>query len=161
MKFNFFLRLVLLIVSASITKSTYAIEKFTANGPTVKDNVTGLVWARCSVGQNWDGNICTGEIKKMAYEQAVEYAKNQKGWRLPNKDELESLIDKERKEQQKSPTIDMRAFPNTGTDVKEYWSSSLYLDNPYYAWIVDFGYGRVYGYFRYGDGAVHLVRAND
>jgi hypothetical protein len=64
-------------------------ERFIAQGDTVKDTETGLVWKRCSEGQTWDGNTCIGETIKTD----IEHAKNlvTKGWRLPTVRELASL----------------------------------------------------------------------
>ena len=54
----------------------------------------GVEWLRCSVGQTWNGETCTGEIVKLNHDaivDAIRLANEQLGgeWRLPNLDELE------------------------------------------------------------------------
>ncbi|MDD5359901.1 MAG: DUF1566 domain-containing protein [Sulfurovaceae bacterium] len=51
-------------------------------------------------------------------------------WRLPSVDELKSIIDKKNKPAFKS------IFKNATN--KRYWSSSPYMSDPKYAWLVDF-----------------------
>ncbi len=69
-------------------------------GSTIKDTQTGLIWMRCSVGQEWDGRTCTGEVRTAELNEARTYAKllNEDGgfagarnWRVPTVDELQSL----------------------------------------------------------------------
>lgn len=62
---------------------------------TAKDIETGLMWMRCSVGQEWDGKTCTGEAKEFTWEAAQEARVNFAGysdWRMPTVDELRTLI---------------------------------------------------------------------
>lgn len=76
---------------------------------TVKDNDTGLIWQRCSVGQSWDAksNKCTGDAKNLSWQQALKAAKALgEGWRLPNVKELASLIESSCK-----PAINIAVFP--------------------------------------------------
>jgi Protein of unknown function (DUF1566) len=79
----------------------------------VLDTKTQLVWARCSVGQTWNGST---------------YAATQTGWRLPNIKELFSLADRGCE----TPAIDRSIFPNTnsvwyGNFYNPYWSSTPLL----------------------------------
>lgn len=66
----------------------------------VKDNVTGLVWTRCSLSDDdkpiYDFN-CEGTRKKYYWEDAVKACRNLKfdgrsDWRLPNIRELQSIV---------------------------------------------------------------------
>lgn len=59
-------------------------------GNAVKDIVTGLTWARCSVGQKWDGQTCHGEVRELTFPNAQTLNNTQ--WRLPTSLELMSLI---------------------------------------------------------------------
>lgn len=91
---------------------------------TVKDNQTGLIWMRCSLGQSWDGNNnCIGGSAKFTWPAALSAAENQSfggynDWRLPNIKELSSIIE----EGCFDPAINTTIFPATPADF--YWSSS-------------------------------------
>lgn len=137
-----------------VGKYVQVIQWFVVDGAEVKDKSTGLVWARCSVGQSWDGSTCTGSIKYMNYNEAMKYAENQNSWRLPDKEELYSLINKERN----NPAIDIEIFPNTPSVF--YWSSSSYEDDSNYAWLVSFGDGYIGNFSRYNSGAARLVKVD-
>ena len=130
-------------------------ERFTLNGAEVTDKRTGLVWARCSLGQSWNGSTCTGTAGGLTHEAALLHAAGQSGWRRPTIRELSSLADRGCT----NPSIDSVAFPATSTDW--YWSSSPYVRNPDWVWFVRFGNGQVDNYTsRNGDGRVRLVRAS-
>jgi len=118
---------------------------FTDNGDgTVTDSVTGLMWDKCSWNQPWTGpasNTCDGPPTTYPWAGALDrsvYANsvNHRGyddWRLPNKNELESLVDIT----VTAPAIDETAFPETPNF--QYWSSTTYAFNPAAnAWIVSF-----------------------
>ncbi|MDO4724850.1 MAG: DUF1566 domain-containing protein [Comamonadaceae bacterium] len=126
-----------------------------ANNAEVRDTETGLIWARCSVGQSWDGSACTGAASAMTHEAALAHAKGQAGWRLPNVKELSSLVDRGCS----APAIDATVFPNTPGNW--YWTSTPYAGNPAGAWSVNFSVGNAYNLHRgVDDGAVRLVRAS-
>ena len=61
-----------------------------ADGSEVKDVQTWLTWARCGVGQRWDGNTCAGQTKRFTFDDAQKLAGN--GWRVPTVRELHSLV---------------------------------------------------------------------
>ncbi len=106
---------------------------FTDNSDgTVTDNNTGLMWQQGEGGQN-------------TWEDAISYCENLSiagyaDWRLPNKNELNSIIDYELYD----PAIDTNFFPDA--NASGYWSSTTYAVNSSYAWSVDFNYGDVNGY---------------
>jgi len=128
---------------------------FNAAGDEVTDSKTGLVWARCSVGQTWSGSACTGSASAHTHEQALQLARAAGGWRLPNVKELSSLADKGCQ----NPAIDSTAFPSTPSN--KYWSSSPYVDDAYRAWGVGFDFGQVGEWGdRYGIYSVRLVRTS-
>jgi hypothetical protein len=130
--------------------------RFVINGAEVRDLRTNLVWARCSVGQTWDGATCSGTPTTHTREQALQLAQAATGWRLPNRKELSSLADRGCRE----PAIDSTAFPQTASTV--YWSSTPFVGYSFGAWQIDFLVGWV-GYFDYGARGrfanVRLVRA--
>ena len=112
-------------------------ERFSFNGAEVTDQRTGLIWARCSVGQSWNGSTCTGNARTLTHEAALQHAQSQSGWRLPNVKELSSLADKGCK----NPAIDAIAFP--ATRISFYWASSPHLGGTSSAWFVYFYDGTV------------------
>jgi Protein of unknown function (DUF1566) len=142
----------------------------------VKDTQTKLTWSRCSVGQQWNGNTCTGEAQKFTFEQAQGLARN--GWRVPTVRELASLIycsngqTRDYNDPQDGegsipnyceanyarPTIAQDAFPNALSGV--YWSSSQDLRRFDSIWGVSFDDGSVGYDFRGYGSAVRLVRAS-
>jgi Protein of unknown function (DUF1566) len=129
-----------------------------ADGSEVKDTATGLIWRRCSEGQTWSGSTCTGTAATYTHEQALLQAKSQatasgKAWRVPNVKELSSIT---QLGVSVNPSIDGTAFPATPADW--FWSSSPYVGNSGYAWVVYFSYGVVDYYNRYNDNYVRLVR---
>lgn len=133
-------------------------SRFSINiaGDEVTDSKTALVWARCSVGQSWNGSACTGTGTEsyLTHQAALQHAAAQTGWRLPNVKELSSLMD----EGCQNPVIDSAAFPNTPSTW--FWSSSPYMSFTGVARGVDFGDGGVVNGGRGNAYAVRLVRAS-
>ena len=129
-------------------------ERFTLNGAEVTDKRTGLVWARCSVGQSWSGSTCTGSATALTHEAALQHAATQSGWRLPNVKELASLADKGCI----NPAIDAGAFPAAPSAL--YWSSSPLAGGTSSAWGVHFYDGSVGLPYRGNANQVRLVRAS-
>jgi len=95
---------------------------FTDNGDsTVTDNNTKLVWAKCSDGLT--GTTCTGgglnsQILSTNLTICNTYTLAGKTWRLPNANELRSLMDYSLT----TPTLINSSFPNT--NATQYWTSS-------------------------------------
>jgi Protein of unknown function (DUF1566)/Repeat of unknown function (DUF5648) len=116
--------------------SVPSADRFMTAGAEAKDKVTGLTWARCSVGQTWDGSTCTGTATTYTHEQALIYAQSQAGWRLPNVKELERLVDRSCQ----GPAIDPSTFPATPST--GFWSTTPIVSHPR-SWFVDFRYGNV------------------
>ncbi len=86
---------------------------YTDNGDgTVTDNATGLIWQKCSRGQNNDAT-CSGTATTSNWSTAVSYCNSLtlagKTWRLPNVNELKSIADRTKPT---SPAIDTTYFPN-------------------------------------------------
>jgi len=106
-----------------------------SNG-TVTDNLTGLMWTK---------NANLPETHR-TWQQALDYVAGMNAgtypnfgyadWRLPNINELESLIDAER-----WGTALPSGHPFTNVQSNLYWSSTSYADYSNYAWIVHMSIG--------------------
>lgn len=140
-----------------------ALASFNDNGDgTVTDTVNGLMWDRCVWGLG--GTICTGTTSFRTWTQALDVAiianiGNYRGyndWRLPNRNELESLVEPTRA----NPAIDPVAFPNTPAGVGSFlWSStSLAFLSADAAWVVHFDDGSTITSDKSNAGHVRLVR---
>ena len=139
---------------------------FTDNGDgTITDSTTGLVWDKCSRGQVWDNTTppgtCTGVASTHTWAAALAEAtaansashRGQADWRLPNRTELESLVQLNAA----SPAIDGTYFPATPSNW--YWTSTTYAPDPAYAWGVGFDNGYANAYDRTDSNHVRLVRS--
>lgn len=114
----------------------------------VTDLALGIEWLRCSVGQRWnpEAEICRGEAVHLNHQeiaQVIEQANEQlgAGWRLPWRDELESLVCPECE----PPKIDSLLFPNTLEE--PYWTGEKNFWSPRNYWTVNFMTGHSYGRF--------------
>jgi hypothetical protein len=113
----------------------FAVVRYTDNGDgTVTDHGRNLLWQKCSRGQNETN--CTGTATSVDWQGALQYCRNltlaERNWRLPNINELKSLVDYS----VYSPPINISFFPNT---VKEaYWSSTTYYGGATRAWYIYF-----------------------
>ncbi len=134
---------------------SFADAPFTvsADGAEVTDAKTGFIWRRCAEGMTASVSGCTGAATTHTHTAALTLANSQAGWRLPNVQELSSIADLSRQ----NPSIDSVAFPAAPS--LEFWSSSPYVGDAQYAWLVGFSDG----YFGIGSrgsaGYVRLVRA--
>jgi len=125
--------------------STTPLSEFALHEDGTATHVTtGLTWMRCSLGQDWNGSTCTGSASTYTWQQAlqaVEFFNNDGGfaghndWRLPNKNELNSIVERKCYE----PAINEAIFPGTPADW--YWTSSPYADDASGAWNVSFNGG--------------------
>jgi hypothetical protein len=123
-------------IMALVTAQT---PSYADNGDgTITDNNTGLVWQKCSAGQ--DDLDCGGEARGYGWNEANTYcSSNSAGlpgsnWRLPSRTELETIVDKKNVK----PAINTTYFP--GTIASHYWSSTIHAYNRF-AWFVYFNYG--------------------
>ncbi|MBV5307888.1 DUF1566 domain-containing protein [Chromatium okenii] len=123
-----------------LVRGGQSFDSFVDNADgTVTQSNTGLMWAKCSEGQN--GTNCIGDAKTMNWSAALTAANNSNlggydDWRLPNIKELQALVDYSRY----VTAIDTDYFPNTPNgDYSWYWSGSP--NNAGSAWFVHFSYG--------------------
>lgn len=118
---------------------------FDAQENVVVDETTGLMWQKSYVSDK-------------TWVQALEYCKKLgedkyagfDDWRLPNKNELASLLNLDKN------TAPYSNFPDTPSEY--FWSSSTLVDNTNYAWAVGFSYGYVNYYGKTSSYYVRCVR---
>jgi hypothetical protein len=148
---------------------------YTDNGDgTITDNVTGLMWEKLSQGNGgihdvnntytWDDAL---NVKITALNAAPCFA-GHCDWRLPNRRELESLVDAGRVAPAIDPAFNTQCvIPGPSctvttcscTQLNFYWSSTTYEDIPTNAWAVDGNTGRVTAYQKYNPPIPLYVRA--
>jgi hypothetical protein len=115
----------------------YNSFKLNNNNITATDISTGLIWQRCTAGQN--PSSCIGDgISVYNWNQAIEYCSKltldgRDDWRLPNVNELRS-INNFRKSI--DPLIDTNIFTN---NKNVYWSSTTFTHNDINAYWVSIG----------------------
>lgn len=146
------------LVSGTPNTHTYSIS---SDGQEVTDNATGLIWQRCVEGKQWDGSSCIGNPDGFMFEEALQRAESKKNysdknWRLPNIKEMAGLIDTS---SNKIILFDDNAFPGSPND--QYWTSSSYSTDAFFAWVVHSFYGWVYYTYTEDTGVVRLVRDKD
>ncbi len=137
-------------------------ERFDDNGDgTVTDKESGLIWMRCSAGQEWSEGSCVGDaaIYDWASAQTVADNVNREGvfffndWRVPKLGELATIVER----QCNDPRINLAVFPNTPADA--FWTATSRpgSDEPY-AYVLDFGPAGVVREPRERSHLVRLVR---
>jgi len=126
------------------------------DGLTVTDNVTGLMWQRCSAGLS--GTHCSeGWLWRYYWFDAVTYCEGLSlagytDWGLPSVYELQGIVHYG----QSSPAVDSTAFPD---DISTwFWSSSAYARVESYAWAVLFWNGQVDYELKSDESAARCVR---
>ncbi|MBO7126506.1 DUF1566 domain-containing protein [bacterium] len=99
-----------------------------SDGKTVTDSRTGLMWQKeYVIDKTWKWAL--------QYCEDLTYA-GYSDWRLPNKNELASLVNYEKSD---SPYSYFPDIPNTWL-----WSSSTYVGNTGLAWVVAFSDGSIF-----------------
>jgi uncharacterized repeat protein (TIGR02543 family) len=144
--------------NANVIEST-PTSNFTVNGDsTVTHAKTGLMWKQCAEGLSGT-NCATGTLTTMTWQNALKAANTANtaifaghaDWRLPNKKELESIVEF----CGYNPSINQTVFPATPASL--FWSGSSYAD-PSYAWYVYFGFGDAGAATKASSYVVRLVR---
>ena len=115
--------------------------RFTDNvNGTVKDNLTGLIWlknANCFGYQTWTSALSVSNTLASG-SCGLTDGSAAGDWRLPNRKELESLLDLGRSNFALPP-----GHPFSDVQCCSYWSSTSLPDFPCTAWSVDLSYGTV------------------
>lgn len=158
-----------LLLLLGLAQPAWAALVVNAGNGTVTDSTTSLVWDQCPHGLS--GATCTtGTALVRTWSQALDAAvaantANYKGfsdWRVPNKNELESItkIDSHTAGQ---PAIDTTAFPNTPITGDAFanggtWTSTTFAPGPSTAWVVLFFNGSTGGGVKSASNYVRLVR---
>ena len=106
---------------------------------TVSDKRSGLIWMRCSLGQTWNGESCTGSSLKLNWLQAVENAANsnfaKRKWRLASVSELSGIVELHCE----NPAINLNLFPNT--PAFHYWTATTFVNQESTHWLIQFRSG--------------------
>jgi hypothetical protein len=130
--------------------------KCVMGGAAVLDKQTGLIWAKNT------------EIldKGVPWEEAVNLCQNveiggQKGWRLPTRDELITLLDTSTSAPalpEGHPFTKLREFEYGGKGDYDYWASTEYEGNSNNVWVVHLSVGRVSDELKIFDHLIWPVR---
>ncbi|MFH7326056.1 DUF1566 domain-containing protein [Desulfurivibrio sp. C05AmB] len=146
----------------SSVEATTPSADFTQHGDgTVTHHITGLMWMRCSLGQSWDGDVCSGNAELLAWPHisfAVERFNAEGGfaghedWRMPTRDELVSIVE----HRCASPSINGIIFPNTPRT--RFLTASAEENDKSKPWYVYFDNGYVGKGYVGARGAIRLVR---
>lgn len=110
-----------------VSTGTVTSASYTDNGDgTVSDNVANLRWQKCSRGQTQDAACSAPAATTTNWSGALQYCDtltlgafaNASNWRLPNGNELRSLMD----DSVTAPAMNTTLFPNSNNSW--YWTSS-------------------------------------
>jgi len=121
----------------------------------VYDSKTDLTWQRCSVGMRLEQDSCVGIQKNLTWSEAQKLAGQ--GWRVPSKEELQTLLDSNNSMRDSSSFPDMRNLPISQVSTYWYWSSSPDDQNKLKAWAVHMSGGGAENDSRNSHFAVRLV----
>lgn len=141
--------------SGSLPQSTPSTD-FTAieDGSIIRHVPTGLEWQRCALGQNWDGDGCSGAPLSRTWQQALiaANAMASEGWRLPNVNELRTLVER----CSITPAINRQAFPDA--PAAAFMSSTPSARDPDRVWVIHFISGNSNRIDKGAQAEVRLVR---
>jgi hypothetical protein len=117
------------------TGAAWPVSRFTVNGDeTVTDNLTGLSWVKGPGRSATNRQIALDYIKILNSQNYL----GQNDWRLPNIDELTSLVN--RQESDPSEWLASQGF-GTVDHYHGYCSSTILAGNPRDTWRLDIGFG--------------------
>ncbi|NOX75135.1 MAG: DUF1566 domain-containing protein [Gammaproteobacteria bacterium] len=129
-------------------------ERFRDNGDgTITDLSSGLIWSRCSLGQQWRNKHCEGQPRPLLWSTAALLPSD--GWRLPELKELAALVEL----QCVRPAINLKLFPNTPP--ASYWTATRFVNRDGEYWQVLFLQGASIPEREDAAALVRLVREGD
>jgi len=151
--------------NAGLAESTPTSALTDRGDGTVTHALTGLMWKRCPHGLS-GANCDSGTAALLSWRAALassvtDTTGGHSDWRLPNKNELESIVET----CGHSPAINQTMFPATPGSIggPGFWSGtswSLLLDfPPYFVWVIDFHDGAMRTPDKAGTRYVRLVRS--
>ena len=120
-----------------VVRGETSTSALTDNGNgTVTDRTTGLTWQRETAPGTY------------SWQSALSYCENlnlagHKDWRLPNRNELQSLVVYSRW----NPAVEPLLVPYTAVELSldaYYWSSTTYASDTKWAWYVNFSFPQIY-----------------
>jgi hypothetical protein len=127
--------------------AVWANSRFTnVDNGTIQDNLTDLIWSKDA---NAPGPIVCSPSTTKNWQASLDYVKclntnsylGFSDWRLPNRNELSSLVDYA----QLNQATWLNGLGFTGVQSVYYWSSSTSEDSTSDAWGVDMGDGDIDG----------------
>lgn len=155
-------------------------ERYTVahQGHVVQDVETGLMWQRCSLGQQWNAEAdqCTGTATTVQWDALATVSSDLAGyndWRVPTVTELRALVYCSTGQpttlgmpenfttcsgNYQRPTIMVGPF--SGTAPIWYWTSTPLRNPDFSAWSVSFYSGSVYYAYKHFGYPVRLVRGS-
>ncbi|MBS0589139.1 MAG: IPTL-CTERM sorting domain-containing protein [Proteobacteria bacterium] len=142
-------------------QTTQARASYTPNGDgTVTDGATALVWDQQAFGTCTQAATASGPT--FNWQTALQAAitanactyKGHADWRLPNVDELESLV----LASTSNPAVDGTAGLDSATSTGAFWTSTAYSPRTTFAWYVSFYNGVVNSGNIQNSFSVRLVR---
>lgn len=140
--------------------TAFADNRFVFSEKTVKDKRTGLIWTRDANLGKRDWNGAFELVKELNGKKYAGF----KDWRLPSKDELETLatyakgLGYDGNTDTRRPSILFNQMGFYDVQGVFYWSSSSYAGNANDAWGVYMSDGGVASPNKTGDGYVWPVR---
>jgi hypothetical protein len=133
-----------------------------ADQPVVTDHVEGLEWQGCTAGQAGDSCELGSPDITLTWQKALAYCESlswggHADWRLPNTNELRSLVDNRRT----YPAVNPVLFPATPS-YREFWSSVSWTNLGFVAsdaWVMGYWWGDLIHTGKNGANYVRCVRS--
>jgi hypothetical protein len=117
------------------------------NDGTLTDTSTGLMWQQATAPGTYTWQQALDYVALLNVEEYLGYD----DWRLPDRNELQSIVDYSR--------YNLAIDPLFSALASFYWASTTYADSTLYAWSVDFSYGVVYNFLKTNYYYVRAVRS--
>jgi hypothetical protein len=147
----------------SIQETTPEAQFIERPDGTLKDGRTGLIWSRCSLGQHYVDQSCSGDPlffdswgEALAAVEQANAESSHDDWRMPDIKELGTLVERSCS----GPAINLTLFPDTPAE--SYYSStpfaSLRLGYDYTARAINFSDGTEFDPTNAAKFALRLVR---